>query len=64
MFRSSDVKKLELISDGDDSASKICRPCPGVSYGAAQRSLRLAEVWSQAFGFVLVLLQEPGLVSV
>jgi hypothetical protein len=43
-------KKFKLISDGGDSGSKKCkRGCGGV-----WRSVRLARVWSQAVGFVLV----------
>jgi hypothetical protein len=47
-------KKIKLISDSGDSGSKICiRGCVGAC-GGIQYRLRLAEVWSQAIGFVLV----------
>jgi hypothetical protein len=43
-------KKLKLISDGGDFGSKKCIR----GYGGVWPSLRLAGVWSQAVGFVLV----------
>jgi hypothetical protein len=47
-------KKIKLSSDGGDSVSKkLKRGCVGAC-GGVWRSLRLAFVWSQAVGFVLV----------
>jgi hypothetical protein len=43
-------KKRKLASDGGDSGSKKCKR----GYGGVWRSLRLAGVWSQAVGFMLV----------
>jgi hypothetical protein len=42
-------KKLKLSSDGGDSGSKKYKR----GYGGVWRRLRLAEVWSQAVGFLL-----------
>jgi hypothetical protein len=47
-------KKLKLISDGGDSGIKKYKQGYGDAYGGIWRSLRLAGVWSQAVGFVLV----------
>jgi hypothetical protein len=45
---------MKLSSDGGDSGSNKCkRGCVG-AYGGVWLSLRLAGVWSQAVGFVLV----------
>jgi hypothetical protein len=49
-------KKLKLSYDGIDSGSKKCKQGYGDAYGGVWRSLRLAGVWSQAVGFVLVCL--------
>jgi hypothetical protein len=43
-------EKLKLNSDDGDSGGKKCKR----GYGGVWRSLRLAGVWSQAVGFVLV----------
>jgi hypothetical protein len=48
------VKEFKLISDGGHSDSKKCKRGYGGAYGWVWRSLRLAEIWSQAVGFVLV----------
>jgi hypothetical protein len=42
-------KKFKLISDGGDSGSKRCKRGYSSTY-----DLRLAGVWSQAVGFVVV----------
>jgi hypothetical protein len=47
-------KKLKLTSDDGCSASNKCKRGYGGAYGGVWRSLRLADVWSQAVGFVLV----------
>jgi hypothetical protein len=47
-------KKLKLSPDGGDSGSKKCKRGYGGVYGGVWRSLRLARVWSQAVGFLLV----------
>jgi hypothetical protein len=44
----------DLSSDGGDSGSKKCKRRCGSTYCGVWRSLRLAGVWSQAVGFVLV----------
>jgi hypothetical protein len=49
-------KKLKLISDDGVSGGKKCKRGYCGAYGGVWRSLRLAGVWSQAVGFVLVLL--------
>jgi hypothetical protein len=46
-------KKLKLISEDNDSGSKKYKRGHGGAYGGIWRSLFLAEVWSQAVGFVL-----------
>jgi hypothetical protein len=46
--------KSKLNSDGGDSGSKTFNHGYGGAYGGVWRSLRLAGVWSQAVGFVLV----------
>jgi hypothetical protein len=56
-------KKLKLSSDGGDSGSKKCKRGYDGAYGGIWRSLRLAGVWSQAVGFVLVRLAEIWLQS-
>jgi hypothetical protein len=47
-------KKLKLSCDSGDSGSKKCKRGYGGAYGGVWQSLRLAGVWSQAVGFVLV----------
>jgi hypothetical protein len=47
-------KNLKLSFDGGDSGSKKCKRGYGDPYGGVWRRLRLAGVWSQAVGFVLV----------
>jgi hypothetical protein len=51
-WTSARLKKIKLSSDGGDSGNKK-RGYGGV-YGVVWRSPRLAGVWSQAVGFVLV----------
>jgi hypothetical protein len=47
-------KKLKLHSDGGDSGSKKYKRRYVDAYVEVWRSLRLAGVWSEAVGFVLV----------
>jgi hypothetical protein len=47
-------KKLKFSSEGGGSGSKKCKRGYGGTYGGVWRSLRLAGVWSQVVGFVLV----------
>jgi hypothetical protein len=48
-------KKMELRSDsGGHSGSKKCKRGYGGAYGGVWRSLRLAGVWSETVGFVLL----------
>jgi hypothetical protein len=47
-------EKLKLSSDDGDSGSKEWKRGYYSAYGGVWRSLRLAGVWSQAVGFVLV----------
>jgi hypothetical protein len=49
-------KKLKLSSEGNDSGSMECKRIYSGAYSGVWQSLRLAEVWSQAAGFVLVCL--------
>jgi hypothetical protein len=49
-------KQLKLNPDGGDSGSEKWKRGYGSTYGEVWRSLRLEGVWSQAVGFVLVLL--------
>jgi hypothetical protein len=48
------LKKFELISDGGDSGSKKCKRGYGGAYGGVWRSVRLARLWGQAVGSVLL----------
>jgi hypothetical protein len=47
-------KKLKPSSDGGDSGSKKSKRGYSGVYGGVWRSLRLAGVWNQAVGFMLV----------
>jgi hypothetical protein len=47
-------KKLKLSSDGGDSGSKKYKRGYGGADDGVWQNLRLAGVWSQAVGFVLV----------
>jgi hypothetical protein len=47
-------KKFKSCSDGGDFGGKKCKTSYGDACGGVWRSLRLAGVWSQAVGFVLV----------
>jgi hypothetical protein len=47
-------KKFKLSSDGSDSGSKKCKRGYGGAYRRVWRSLRLAGVFYQVVGFVLV----------
>jgi hypothetical protein len=48
------VRCGKLSSDSGDSGKRRCKRGYGGAYGGVWRSLRLAGVWSQAVGFVLV----------
>jgi hypothetical protein len=63
MRRSCDEEKFFISSDGGASGRKKCKRRYGRAYGGVWQSLRLAGVWSQAVGFVLVRLQESGFSS-
>jgi hypothetical protein len=45
---------MKLSSDGGDSGSSKYQRGYGGVHGGVCRSLRLAGIWSQSFGFVLV----------
>jgi hypothetical protein len=47
-------KQLKLSSDGGDSGNKKFKRGYRDAFSGVWRSLRLAGVWSQAVGFVLV----------
>jgi hypothetical protein len=47
-------KKFKVSSEGGDSGSKKCKRGYGGAHGGVWRSVRLAIVWSQAVGFVLL----------
>jgi hypothetical protein len=47
-------EKFKLSFDGCDSGSMKCKRGYGSAYGGVWRGVRLAEVWSQVVGFVLV----------
>jgi hypothetical protein len=57
-------KKLKLSSDGGDSGIKKCGRGYGGVYGRVWWSLRLAGVWSQVVGSVLLHLAEISLMSI
>jgi hypothetical protein len=48
------MRKKKLSSDGHDSGSKKYKTDYDGTYGGVWRNLRLAGVWSQAVGFMLV----------
>jgi hypothetical protein len=50
-------ENLRLNSDGGDFGRRKCKRRYGDAYGTAWRRLRLARLWSQAVGFVLVRLE-------
>jgi hypothetical protein len=52
--RSCYAEMLKLSSDSGDSGVKNCNRGCGGAYGEVWRSMRLAGVWSQAVGFLLV----------
>jgi hypothetical protein len=54
LFTYLPLKKLHLRSDGGESGSKKFKRGNGDAYGGVWRSLRLAGIWSQAVGFVMV----------
>jgi hypothetical protein len=49
-----DAETLKLSSEGGDCGSKKYERGYGSAYGGVWRILRVAGVWSQAGGFVLV----------